>query len=100
MATVVRKKKSAAIRAVVAGGKQMAAGEFKAKCLGLIDDVHDTGLEVIITKRGEPKAKLVPFRPPKKDPFFGRLKGIIEIVGDPDDLIKPVFPLEDYDMLK
>jgi len=24
----------------------------------------------------------------------------MEIVGDPDDLIKPVFPLEDYDMLK
>ena len=41
------------------------------------------------------------FQTERKDlDFFGRLKGIIEIVGDPDDLIKPVFPLEDYDMLK
>ena len=80
--------------------KQMAAGEFKARCLGLIDDVHRTGQEVIITKRGEPKAKLVPFATPKKKQFIGRLVGLMEIVGDPDDLIKPVFPLEDYDMLK
>ena len=94
------KRKSAVSVTPGNGMRQMAAGEFKAKCLGLIDDVSETGHEVIITKRGEPKAKLVPFRPPKKDPFFGRLKGIIEIVGDPDDLIKPVFPLEDYDMLK
>jgi prevent-host-death family protein len=82
------------------GVKQVAAGEFKAKCLGLIDDVNETGCEVIITKRGEPKAKLVPFATPKKKPFLGRLVGLMEIVGDPDDLIKPVFPLEDYDMLK
>ncbi len=82
------------------GAKRMAAGEFKAKCLGLIDDVSETGHEVIITKRGEPKAKLVPFATPKKKPFLGRLEGVMEIVGDPDDLIKPVFPLEDYDMLK
>jgi hypothetical protein len=49
-----------------------------------------------------PVIKVVPIRngKKKKDDFFGRLKGIIEIVGDPDDLIKPVFPLEDYDMLK
>jgi prevent-host-death family protein len=83
-----------------AGKRQIPAGEFKAKCLGLIDEVNETGKEIVITKRGKPKAKLIPFRPPKKDSFFGRLKGVIEIVGDPDDLIKPVFPLEDYDMLK
>lgn len=39
-------------------------------------------------------------RKKKKDPIFGRLKGIVTIVGDPDDLIKPVFPLDDCDMLK
>ena len=83
------------------GAKQIAAGEFKAKCLRLIDDVSESGQEVIITKRGEPKVKLVPFATPaKKKPILGRLVGLMEIVGDPDDLIKPVFPLEDYDMLK
>jgi hypothetical protein len=29
-----------------------------------------------------------------------QMAAVMEIVGDPDDLIKPVFPLEDYDMLK
>lgn len=94
------KKKSAVSVIPRNGMKQMAAGEFKAKCLGLIDDVSETGHEVVITKRGEPKAKLVPFIAPKKKSFIGRLEGIMEIVGDPDDLINPVFPLEDYDMLK
>ena len=80
--------------------KQIAAGEFKAKCLALIDEVNQTGEEIVITKRGRPKAKLIAFRPSRKDPFFGRLKGIVRIVGDPDDLIKPIIPLEDWDMLK
>ena len=42
--------------------KQMAAGEFKAKCLRLIDEVSETGQEIVITKRGKPKAKLIPLQ--------------------------------------
>ena len=94
MTTVVRKKIAAR---EPAGKKQMAAGEFKAKCLRLIDEVNETGEEIVITKRGKPKAKLIPFRLPKKDPFFGRLKGLIKIHGD---LVEPTVPLEDWDMLK
>jgi prevent-host-death family protein len=83
------------------GQRQMAAGEFKAKCLGVLDEVQHTGQHVVITKRGKPVAKVVPISNEKrKDNFFGRLKGIVEIVGDPDDLVKPIFPLEDWDMLK
>ncbi len=100
MAKMASKKKKPAALLAVKGGKQIAAAEFKAKCLSLIDEVSNTGREVVITKRGTPKAKLIPFKQQKKDPFFGRLKGIIKIVGDPDDLVKPVFPLEDWDMLK
>jgi len=101
MAKTAFKRKPAARLSASRNCRQLAAGEFKAKCLGLIDEVDETGREVIITKRGHPKAKLVPFNPPKKrKPFLGRLVGLMEIVGDPDDLIKPVFPLEDYDMLK
>ena len=81
--------------------KEIGAGEFKAKCLALIDEVNRTGREIVITKRGQPRAKLIacPVQEEKKA-FIGRLEGIIEIVGDPDDLIKPVFPEEDWDMLK
>ena len=32
----------------------MKASEFKAKCLKLMDEVNETGEEVIITKNGKP----------------------------------------------
>lgn len=99
--TALTKKKPKAA-ATLAGVRQIAAGEFKAKCLRIMDEINETGKPLVVTKRGVPVMKLVPIRDGRKknDDFFGRLKGIIEIVGDPDDLIKPAFPLEDYDMLK
>ena len=101
MLKVAGKKRSDARLHLPAGNTEIAAGEFKAKCLALIDEVNRTGREVVITKRGKPMAKLTSFpRTQKKKPFIGSLEGIIEIVGDPDDLIKPVFPEEDWDMLK
>jgi prevent-host-death family protein len=93
-------KKKAPLPTYMGKARQIAAGEFKAKCLAIIDEVNQTGQEVIITKRGKATAKLVPFERDEKEPFLGRLKGIIKIVGDPDDLVKPIIPLEDWDMLK
>jgi len=98
----IRRKTSAR---VVDDGKQrkIAAGEFKAKCLGVMSEVASTGKPVLVTRRGEPLVEVIPPRNKRSrrgDDFIGRLEGVIEIIGDPDDLIKPVFPLEDYDMLK
>ena len=61
--------------------KKIAAGEFKARCLTLMEDVRSTREPLIITKRGKPVAKLVPIEK-KKDDFIGRLKGVIRVVGD------------------
>jgi len=97
--SAVKRKPNSRITAV-GPSREVAAGEFKAKCLALLDEVNETGQELIITKRGKPTAKLIPFRPVKKRSFIGRLEGIMKINGDPDDLIKPVFPEEDWDMLK
>ncbi len=98
--TALAKKKKPAAK-TLGGVRQMAAGEFKAKCLGVLDEVQETGRHVVVTKRGKPVAKVVPIADgKKKGSFFGRLEGIIEIVGDPDDLVKPIFPLEDWDMLR
>ena len=97
------KRKSAVSVTPGNGMRQMAAGEFKAKCLGAMAEVAKTGKPLLVTKRGEPLVEVGPPRHKKVrrgDDFIGRLEGIIEIIGDPDDLIKPVFPLEDYDMLK
>ena len=40
---------------------KIAAGQFKAKCLKLMDNVYKNNEEVIITKYGKPIAKLVQF---------------------------------------
>ncbi|MCY4036554.1 MAG: type II toxin-antitoxin system Phd/YefM family antitoxin [bacterium] len=36
------------------------AGEFKAKCLKLMDEVNETGVPIVITKRGKPVSRLLP----------------------------------------
>jgi len=96
----VRKKPNARIRPAE---RTIAAGEFKAKCLRIMDEVNETRQPVIVTKRGEPVIKVVPItngKKKKKDDIFGRLIGVVEIVGDPDDLIRPAFELDEWDMLK
>lgn len=61
--------------------REIAAGEFKAKCLQLMDEVNETGVELIITKRGKPVARLLPAEKPHISPF-GWMKGTFEITGD------------------
>jgi prevent-host-death family protein len=61
--------------------KKIAAGEFKARCLTLMEDVRSTREPLVITKRGKPVAKLVPVDDGKDD-FIGRLKGVFRVVGD------------------
>jgi len=62
------------------------AGEFKAKCLSLIDLVQAKKQEVIITKRGKPTAKLVPYEQ-KPRSLFGALRGKLIVQGD---LVSPL----------
>ena len=40
--------------------RSVPAGEFKAKCLALLDEVALTGCSLVVTKRGKPVAKLTP----------------------------------------
>lgn len=61
--------------------RQIAAGEFKAKCLALLDDVQRERKEIIVTKRGKPVARLVPVE--EEAPLlFGRMKNKMAILGD------------------
>jgi prevent-host-death family protein len=61
--------------------KRIAAGEFKARCLTLMEDVRSTREPLVITKRGKPVVKLVP-ADDDKDDFIGRLEGVFRVVGD------------------
>jgi prevent-host-death family protein len=60
----------------------MPAGEFKAKCLAVMDEVEAKRRPVTITKNGRPVAKLVPVDSGENDPIFGFLRGKGKIVGD------------------
>jgi prevent-host-death family protein len=61
--------------------RRISAGEFKARCLALMDEVRDTSGEYVITKRGEPVAKLVPART-KRRPLLGSMKGTVRVIGE------------------
>jgi prevent-host-death family protein len=44
----------------VARVRDVPAGEFKAKCLALLDQVAATRQEIVVTKRGRAVARVVP----------------------------------------
>ena len=73
--------------------KEMPAGEFKARCLAVMDRVQKTGEPVVITKHGKPVAKLVP-APCAPDDILGYMAGKVKIIGD---IVGPVTPLEDWE---
>jgi len=49
---------------------KIPAGEFKAKCLKIMDQVKNYHEEIIITKHGKPVAKLVPVEEKKAKQVF------------------------------
>ena len=63
----------------------IAAGAFKATCLELMDQVRERQVEYVITKRGEPVARLVPIDATAPSPF-GFMRGT---VIDQHDLVAP-----------
>ncbi len=63
----------------------IGAGDFKAKCLQLLDDVAAHREPLVITKRGKPVAKLVPMPPDIE--LFGALAGS---VLDETDIVSPI----------
>ncbi len=76
--------------------KSLPAGEFKARCLRVMEQVRTTREPVVITKRGKPVAKLVP-ADKCADDIFGCLRGVIKIVGD---IESPMVPPEDWEALR
>jgi prevent-host-death family protein len=61
--------------------KIIAVSEFKSRCLELLERSRRRGEEFVITKRGEPIARVVPIQT-RAAPLRGSMKGRLEIVGD------------------
>jgi prevent-host-death family protein len=64
--------------AMKTGPKTITVTEFKAKCPQLLDGLDPVGL--VITKRGRPVARVVPFVDNSK--LIGSMKDKIKILGD------------------
>lgn len=62
------------------------AGQFKARCLALMDRVRERHEEFVITKHGTPVAKLVPVDEVPVN-AWGWMKGTVLAYGD---LISPI----------
>jgi prevent-host-death family protein len=73
--------------------KKIPAGQFKTKCLAIMDRVQKTGESVLITKHGKPVARLSP-APAGPEDVFGYLAGKVKIVGD---IVGPTTPIEDWE---
>jgi prevent-host-death family protein len=51
----------------------LPAGEFKAKCLAVLDEVERRRRTVVVTKRGRPVAQVVPLPETKRTTLHGSL---------------------------
>ena len=65
--------------------KIVSAGDFKAHCLALLDEVAHTRLPLVVTKRGKPVARLVPVTEERPDDLMGSVRYASE-----EDLLAPV----------
>ncbi len=73
------------------------ASDFKARCLAILDRVHETGERVVILKRGRPVAELTRATGESDGYPQTELEGTVVIL---EDIVEPVFPEERWDSLK
>ena len=71
--------------------EKMAAAQFKAQCLAVMDQVSQSSRAVVITEHAKAVVKLVPANE-GEDEIFGALAGIARITSD----IESTFPASDW----
>ncbi len=75
----------------------LAAGEFKTHCLRLMDEVHETGTEIIVTKHRRPVVRISPVRTERPN-LVGSCVDQLQILADIDS--DPAIPIEDWDVIE
>src|SRR5437870_12702026 len=75
--------------------KTIPAGAFKTNCLAIMDEVKAKRETVVITKHGEPVAKLVPVNT-DTDEIFGFFSGKGSVTGD---VVSPALSPEEWGKL-
>lgn len=75
--------------------REIAISAFKAKCLGIVDEVRKTRKPIRVTRFGKPMADLVPCPPQKPEGRrLGCMAGTGQILGD---IIGPISPEDEWD---
>ncbi len=75
---------------------KISASEFKAKCLALLDQVHERGEPITVTKRGKVVARLMPAGDTSNRPWL-RLCHMARWTGD---AVAPAIQESDIEALK
>jgi prevent-host-death family protein len=75
---------------------QVTSAEFRSKCFNILNLLEHKDIEVVITKRGKPVARLVHIKTDDSiDPLIGTLIGAGRTVGD---LTGPVADSNDWEL--
>ena len=75
--------------------KEVAISVFKAKCLGILEEVRKTRKPIRVTRFGKPVAEVVPPSPVQgTGRRLGSMAGTMEIVGD---IVGPTGSWDDWD---
>jgi antitoxin (DNA-binding transcriptional repressor) of toxin-antitoxin stability system len=77
---------------------EVSISQFKATCLALLARVKRTKKPLLVLRKGEPIAQVVPPPPPPTPPsWLGSLSGSGEILGD---IIKPASDPDEWEALR
>jgi len=75
--------------------EEVAISVFKAKCLGILEEVRKTRKPIRVTRFGKPVAEVIPPTPSKpKNGWLGCMAGTGFILGD---IVGPTGSLEDWE---
>lgn len=74
---------------------EVTISKFKATCLAILARVKRTGRPILVTRKGEPIAQIVPPPPPKKPAsWLGSFSNTGKITGD---IVSPVVPESEWE---
>jgi prevent-host-death family protein len=78
--------------------EKVPISKFKATCLALLDRIKRTGQPILVTRKGEPIAQIIPPPAPKRPgSWVGSFASRGKIVGD---IIAPAVEQGEWDVLQ
>lgn len=82
--------------------KSIPAGVFKQGCLALLDEVASQGIELIVTKRGRPVARVVPMlaASERDADTLAALRKTTRLLASDEEFLRPSSDVAPWEALK